>query len=151
MEFPRIPPAPALKARPPTAAPFEARRGAAERMDSATGRVHSIQGFMEIVGSGEALLDVNFPVWFLEKPTFTFGGEMAVDQVLTVGAYPMLSVIVHRWRMKDFPNGVSYFAGATLIVVTTGTPEQKLIGHWEAQGKALRNPSGETVTADGPI
>lgn len=150
MEFPRLP-APPPRRRPPTAAPFEARRGAANRLDAATGKLHSIQGFIEISGSGEALLDVNFPVWFLERPTFTYGGEMAADQVLVAGQYPMLSVLVHRWLKKDYPNGVSYFAGATLIIVTTGPAEQRLLGHWQAQGKALRNPTGETITADGTI
>lgn len=151
MEFPRIPTFQPAKPRPPTVAPLEERRGTANRLDAITGKLHSVQGFIEIIGSGEALLDVNFPVWFMDKPTFTFGGEMAPDQVLTTGQYPMLSVLVHRWRMKDYPNGVSYYAGATLIIVTTGTDDQKLLGHWQAQGKALRNPTGETVTADGVI
>lgn len=151
MEFPRLPQLPSAKPRPPAPITFEARRGTANRLDAITGKLHSVQGFIDIIGSGEAILDVNFPVWFLEKPTFTFGAEMAPDQVLTTGQYPMVSIIVHRWAMKDFPQGVSYFAGATLIIVTTGTDEQKLIGHWQAQGKALRNPGGETITADGTI
>lgn len=151
MEFPRIPTPPGPPVRPPTAAPLEARRGVAGRLDAVTGKEHAIQGFVEIVGAGEALLDVSFPVWFLEKPTFTFGGEMGPDQVLTPGQYPTLSILVHRWNMREYSNSVSYFAGATLIVVATGSATQSLIGHWQAQGRALRNPTGEVVTVDGVI
>lgn len=151
MEFPRLPSPPPRRVRPPTGAPFEARRGTTNRLDDVTGKIHSIQGFVNIVGAGEAILDVNFPVWFLEKPLFTFGGEMAPGEVLTAGQYPMISMIVHSWVMKDYPNNVSYFAGAHLIVVTTGSATQRLIGHWQAQAKALRNPGGETVTVDGAI
>lgn len=151
MEFPKLPAPPTPRTRPPTVAPLEARRGAANRLESITGKVHSIQGWFTLKGSGEALLDVSFPVWFLERPLFTFGAEMAADQVLTVGSYPTISVIVHRWAMKDFPGGVSYWKGATLIAVSGGSDEQALLVHWQVQGKALRNPSGQTLTADGTI
>lgn len=149
--FPALPTPPLPARRPPTGAPLEARRGAANRLDSITGKLHCIQGFIEIIGSGEALLDVNFPVWFLEHPNFTFGGEMAPNQILTAGQYPMLSILVHRWAMREFPAGVSYYSGATLIVVSSGADDQRLIGHWRAEGKALRNPGGETLTVDARI
>lgn len=149
--FPSLPSPPPARRRPPTSAPLEARRGAARRLEDLVGRFHTIEGFIDLNGAGEALLDVNFPVWFLEKPLFTFGGELAVDQVLTAGQFPTLSMLVQRWQMKDYPNNVSYFAGATLAIVITGPATQRLIGHWQVQAKALRNPSGETVTVDGPI
>jgi hypothetical protein len=120
-------------------------------MGAVTAKVHSIQGFFDVVGSGEALLDVPFPVWFMERPLFTFGGEMAPDQVLTTGAYPTLSVLVHRWRMKDHPGAKSYFTGATFIVVSGGADDQKLLVHWQMQGTALRNPGGETLTVEQTI
>lgn len=153
MQPPRFPPLPATPPprRRPTTNPLEARRGAANRLDSITGKVHSIEGFFDIEGAGEAILEIKFPVWFIEKPTFGFGGEMAPGQVLVTGAYPMLSVLVHHWLMHDYPGGVSYFAGAVLIIVTTGPDDQRLVGHWRARGRALRNPGGETLTVDAPI
>lgn len=152
--FPPLPTPPPPR-RPPTTAPLEARRGTATRLDSVTGKVHRIQGFFNLTlqgdGGGEAVLDVNFPVWFLERPLFTSGFEMGPDQVLTAGKYPTLSVGVHRWAMKDYPGGVSYFAGATLVMVAGGVDKQVMLVHWQVEGKALRNPSGETTTADGTI
>lgn len=151
MQFPRIPQAPTPKPRPPTVAPLEARRGAAARLDSLSGKVHTIMGFFDLINAGEALIDVNFPVWFLQRPLVHFGAEMAEGQVLTAGAYPTISLVVHRWTMKDYPNNVSYFAGATLVAVSTGVDDQRLIVHWSATGVALRNPGGETLTVDGAI
>lgn len=152
MDFPRVPtPPPPARRPPPTGAPLEARRGATGRLDSLTGRVHTVQGFFDLDGAGEALLDVNFPVWFMERPLFTFGAEMRAGNALSVGAYPTISVLVLRWSMKDYPGGVSYFAGATLVVVADGTADQSMLVHWRVEGKALRNPTGETFTADGAI
>lgn len=150
--FPSIPALPPPPRRPqPTTAPLEDRRGVASRLDSLTGRVHTIQGFFDLIGSGEAILDVNFPVWFLERPTFTFGAELKAGNVLVAGSYPTISLIVQRWLMKDYPNRVSYYAGATIIAVSTGVADQSLLVHWQVEGKALRNPTGETFTADGAI
>lgn len=152
MEFPTIPTPPSPSRRPPpTGAPLEARRGATNRVDSLTGRVHTIQGFFDVDGAGEALLDVNFPVWFMERPLFTFGAEMRDGNALETGKYPTISVVVLRWAFKDFPDGVSYFAGATLVVVALGTDAQSMLVHWQVEGKALRNPTGETFTTDGAI
>lgn len=154
--FPPVPaPPPSSSRRPPTIAPLEARRGAADRLDAITGKVHRIQGFFSLTlagdGGGEAVHDVTFPVWFLERPLFTYGFEMGPDTVLVTGKYPSLSLGVHRWTMKDYPGGVSYFSGATLVVVAGGVDAQVMLVHWQVEGKALRNPTGETLTADGTI
>lgn len=155
LQFPSLPTPPPPPSRPPTPAPLEARRGVTSRLDAITGKVHRIQGFFTLTlqgdGGGEATHDVNFPVWFLERPLFTFGFEMATDQVLTAGKYPTLSLGVLRWAKKDYPAGVSYFSGATLVVVAGGVDGQVMLVHWQVEGKALRNPSGETTTADGTI
>lgn len=149
--FPTLPSPPLPSRRPPTAAPLEARRGVATRLDSITGRVYSIEGTFRLEGAGEALIDVTFPVWFIERPFPGFGAEMAPNQVLVAGKYPTVSVVVHRWRMKDYPHGVSYYAGATLVVVSGGAEGQTMLVHWSMTAKALRNPSGETLTTDAAI
>jgi hypothetical protein len=155
LTFPPLPTPPPAPVRPPTVAPLEARRGTAARLDSITGKVHRIQGLFTVTltgdGGGEATHDVNFPVWFIEHPHFTFGFEMAADQVLTAGKYPTLSLGVLRWAMKPYPAGVSYYIGATLVVVVGGVDKQVQLVHWQVEGKALRNPTGETTTADGTI
>jgi len=91
----------------------------------------------------ESLYDVNFPVWFVEKPSMSFGAELDDTQSPTAQAFPKVSIVVARWRKKqeDRP-GDGYFTGAQLAVVISGPVAGfKMIVHWQAEGQAMRNPS----------
>jgi len=121
--------------------PFEQRRGQVERGRSVEGRIHKVFITINLIGSGEVLADVNFPVWFQEKPAVSSGGEMAENEVIVDTQFPTISVIVKSW-VKQKRDLAEYFTGATLIVVTSGVPGQKMIAHFQAEGKALRNPLG---------
>lgn len=142
-QMPPIPQAP-VQLRAPTQATLEDRRGTVNRVESMSGRPHRVQGHFTMNGAGEASIEVRFPVWFIEKPIFTFGGEMVEGESPTQTQYPTISVVVHRWILQEYPGDIHYFSGAILGPVSTGTEAQKLLVHWQCEGKALRNPTSDS-------
>lgn len=153
MRFPSLPPLPSASLRTPmpTASPLESRRAAVGRIDAMGAKVHRVQGFLTVDGAGEAAVEVAFPVWFIERPLCTFGGEMAENESPEAGGFPTVSVVVLAWAFQDYPGGVRYYSGARLAVVTTGRDGHQMLVHWQAEGKALRNPVGDTGTTDSTI
>lgn len=150
VQFPPIPQLPGPTPGP-TTAPLEDRRGTVSRIEAQSGEVFRVQGLFHYDGAGEASVEVNFPVWFIEHPFPTFGGELAPNQSPTAGEFPTVSVVVLGWKMQDYPGGVSYYIGAYLGVVTTGPADQKMLVSWQVEGKALNNPIGDPGTPDGTI
>lgn len=144
--FDQMPPIPTPPAavRPPTQAPLEDRRGTVNRVESMSGRDHFVQGHLTLAGAGEASIEVRFPVWFIEKPIFTFGGELAEGESPTQTKYPTISAVVLRWILQEYPGDIHYWSGAILGAVSTGIPEQNLVLHWQFQGRALRNPTSDS-------
>jgi hypothetical protein len=137
--------------RPATTAPFDQRRGAVNRIEAMTGKVHRVQGFFTLTGAGERSVEVDFPVWFVENPVLTFGGELAPNEFPEAGYYPTVSVVVLAWKLKTPTPEVNYYVGAHLGAVTTGKAAQVLIVHWQVEARALRNPLGDAGGTDGVI
>lgn len=131
--------------------PFERRRGEVERSESMYGRVFTVVGFIELNGCGEALVDVNFPVWFIERPAIGGAGEVGEGAVLTGANYPIFSVGAVKWVTEDKPGGARYYTGAQLAVVVLGPSNQKSVIHWQAQGKALVAPLNDAGSTDDTI
>jgi len=110
---------------------IEARRGAIERGRSIQGRVHSVVGFVEVTGVGEAIITVTFPVTFIERPTMLFGGELGTNGVLVDGSFPTINVMVKEWTTYK-KQQATYWTGAVLVLVATGSSEQQIIANWKA-------------------
>ncbi len=114
------------------------------------GTNHVVNGSSLIVGIGEALIDVFFPVSFTRIPSFSFGGELSAESVAGAGQFPTLSAVVSQWVFDDPDKdlfGASmrrYFKGARLACVVTGPGTQKLLLHWTFSGMALTNPGPGT-------
>lgn len=121
--------------------PIEQRRADLERVESMTVKDHVVTGLVEVSGAGEVAIDVNFPVWFVERPSTYFGGELADGHSPTETDFPTISVMVLRWAKETRGLG-EYWTGATLGIVTTGDADHQVIAHWHMEGKALRNPVG---------
>lgn len=120
------------------------------QVDDAVGRVHTVSGEFVMDGTGEVILDVNFPITFIEKPKLAFGGELAPDAVITAGAFPTVSCVVGRWYYIERPNQ-PFYKGAALIAVTSGPEGQKMVIHWQMTGRAITNPVSDGDTADSTI
>lgn len=117
------------------------RRGEIERARSIEGQLYVVSYMFDMVGPGEQTRDVNFPVWFQEKPVCSFGGELGDNNVLRDGNFPWCSVMVAEWDTEDV-NSTTFYRGATLVLVCGGSGGGDATLHWRAEGKALANPVG---------
>jgi len=118
-------------------------RDDAHRINSMTVKVTEVSGRVLVSGTGELNVDVNFPVWFCERPIFTFGGELDENHSPLATLFPTISAVVINWEKKKEVEGVvdGYYIGASVAVVTTGRSGQALWLHWTVKGKALTNPT----------
>ncbi len=126
-----------------TARPFKdvlaQRLGELQRSASMEISPRRAMGEVTVVGAGEASVDVNFPVWFTEKPSFSFGGELAEGHSPEATNFPTISVMVLSWVTEERGYTI-YYVGAKLGIVTTGVASHSVIAHWAAEGKAMQNP-----------
>ena len=133
----------------------ERRRGDLVRAQNTEGTTHVIPGFRELLGAGESLVDVKFPVAFIQMPVFVYGAALAPGSELIDGSYPVVSAVVAYWDVsqpdKESNNSVSrqYFTGAQVAVTTSGPETQRLIMNWQFSGLALTNPVGSQRTIPG--
>lgn len=96
-------------------------------------------GLVEVQNAGEVLVEVTFPVWFTERPFFSFGGELAEGHSPEATNFPTVSAVVNTWTKNQRGLG-TYWVGATLCLVTTGRADHRMVVHWRMEGKALANP-----------
>lgn len=120
---------------------FERRRGDVNRAESATIKPVRVAGFELTEGRGELTIDVEFPVWFTERPAMSFGGELDENDFVETGSYPSVSVVVIAFtRAQTERVGGGWYTGASLALVVGGKQAQRIWVHWQAEGKALKNP-----------
>lgn len=146
VQWPTPPPPPSKPLVPPPGAPLEQRRGMVEKTQAFQARVHCIEGVLPAVGFGNATQEIAFPVWFLERPSFVTGWQLDDGQTLDPGNFPQVHVGVAQWVLHTPIPKVSYYVGAVLAVsVTSGRENQKIIIHYQAQGKSLRSPKADAT------
>lgn len=119
--------------------PIEARRGLIEQGKNAQAQIFQVYGRVELVGAGEITFDANFPVWFLEPPQISCGGELGGNQAIEAGDFPTVNIMVRSWVMKRRA-GHTYYVGAQFIAVVSGPGTMIIIGHWQCEGTGLTNP-----------
>ena len=122
------------------------RRSEIARHDDQTATESITKGQILVVGAGEVILPVVFPVWYIEPPQFYFGGALASNSPTEPGLFPTISSVVGDWEVErpDLENfGFDmriYYRGAQLAVVTQGQPEQEMYLHYTFSGLAVTNP-----------
>lgn len=114
------------------------------------GEVTIVLPFAEGGGiKGEGTFVVTFLNAFIEKPTFTFGSELAVNHSPLAGAFPTMSATVSRWQTRKAGYSTLYL-GATLVYVASGAANSHIICHYSFRGSAmspLSTPINDTGTA----
>lgn len=124
----------------------ERRRGELVRNTNIRAAPHVIPGFKELLGAGEILIEVTFPVRFIQIPVFTYGASLAPGTQLVDGSYPVVSAVVAYWQVKRLDEGEEvsreHFTGAELAVTASGPTDQRLLLNWQFSGMALTNPVG---------
>lgn len=126
---------------------IESRRGTVERSRAVAGGVYTVDGIIDLTGTGELTVDVLFPVTFTEMPILVGGGGVAPNQRILPNEFPTWSVGVRDWNLgidPDFPD-MPTFKGATLIIIVTGATADSTTfqsrAFWTARGRALTNPT----------
>lgn len=140
--------------RAPVFSALERRRADLGRVDDFVIKTTRVTGFVLTEGAGEAAHDVEFPVTFTERPSMSFGGELADNQFVEDLAFPTVSVVVISWiksmtgRVGGGLDAPGWFVGASLAIVTSGKTDQRMWVHWQAEGKALRDPVNQLGDTD---
>jgi hypothetical protein len=128
--------------------PLEQRRGDIERIREFGIRPHRVHGFHEFtldLADGALQCDIgeiDFPVWFVERPAFSFGAEtvdeMLAEEIPELEYPPSVSVVVVGWKyaLNERPGG-GYYTGAKLAITASGRPGEAFLIHWQADGQAL--------------
>lgn len=119
----------------------EKRRYQVEQLRDQQVKITNVTGRFLIRGVGESLADIEFPVWFIEEPTPTFGSILAPGSALVRDSFPILSATVVRWHMHKVDDIRSYFVGAQIACYTAGPESLRLYCTYSMEAKALRNPS----------
>lgn len=125
----------------------ERRRRQLDQVNDAIATHTIISGEITVVGGGDVAADINFPVWFVEKPIMTFGGEVAGTVDLTLGSFPLVSALVGKWDIQSLDavqggkfSGRMFYAGAQMLLSIDGASD--IIVHYQFSGMALTNPNG---------
>ena len=128
---------------------LEWRRYDLERADAMTAKYSVVQGAVYIAGVGEALASVAFPLYFYERPIFTFGHELADNTWPVAGQFPVVSASVAQWDIKTRPDTKQHWVGAELAICLTGPTDMRSHLHFRFSGHGFRNPTAtDTNTTD---
>ncbi len=121
---------------------LDLRRTNVERIEDMGSGVFDSSFFIPITDVGELVVQLAFGPAFIEKPLFTSGGELGPSQPTLSGLFPTISMIVRNWNiLHQLGNNNRVYVGCTLLVVTTGSDGQAMIGHAQFVGQAIWSPS----------
>jgi hypothetical protein len=123
---------------------IQAKQVQASRIATQKQQIYTQTGEVTIYGVGtasEATAVVTFPNVFIEKPTFTYGWELAPNQGATQGSFPVGTAFILQWTNPTTTTPYLAYTGATIATVTSGVDGQQLILHYSFTGRALAYPA----------
>lgn len=110
-----------------------------ERVEELAGGVYRFCGFIHFAGAGEIITSIEFPVMFLEHPSFSFGGELEPNSPIQNGRLPTISGMVKDWKYSTREDtGNPQYLGATFMIVVSGLPDQLVVFHFQIEAKGQR-------------
>lgn len=118
----------------------ENRRGTVERLTNAAAQYFKVTGEVEVSGTGEAIISVLFPVYFIDKPRLSTGHELGFAQPAVAGNLPVVTTCVLAWNQSTRNDGTIIYAGMTLGIVSDGPDGQVLNIQWHVEGVGIRGP-----------
>ena len=122
-------------------AAFDKQRSNQERIENAEAQWFHCTGEIQVYRAGASTVSVLFPVFYTDKPRFSYGAELSPGDSYETGNMPTCSVVVLSWDQRLREDGTVVYAGATFCIVTSGQTEQSMIAHWHMEGIGLRSPS----------
>jgi len=132
-------------------AAIEGMRSEHERIDDATMKRVDVEVRVKLSGSGEANVEVTFPVVFSERPFFTSGHELEENHAPEATNFPAFSATVLRWITKERPDERVYYVGCDVGVVALGKESMESYAHLLFKGLAFRGPTIQAPSTDESI
>jgi hypothetical protein len=115
----------------------ESRRAYVETQSQLLVRDGVAQGTVAIEGSGEAVVEITFPIKFIDAPIFNAGLELSGNASLESGKFPVWSATVASWHTETVATNTLY-VGATVGIVTFNAPRSNL--HYSFAGRSYTTP-----------
>lgn len=106
-----------------------------------TGRAHSVYGTVALSSSGETIVDISFPVEFVERPVVSFGAALQEDSKVILGMFPQVNAVVMEWVVNDTGAERKYYRGAKLGIRAVGGTDQSFYLDFRFEGTAMVNPT----------
>lgn len=122
-------------------AAVESMRFDRDRINDSTIKRTEVEARIKLVGSGEANMEVTFPVVFVERPSFVFGHELEENHSPEATNFPVCSATVLRWILKERPDDRAYYVGCDVGAVALGKSDMESYVHLVFKGDAIRGPS----------
>lgn len=117
---------------------------ATARVADVTAQDTWVTGDVVVNGAGEALVDIDFPVKFGERPMPILGGGEFLTEILPEpGNFPTADAIVVGWIMEG-----SYYVGVRLGVVTSGRSNQFIRVSFAFMGLGLTNIATDKTSTE---
>lgn len=130
---------------------LQIREDEMRRSASVAGGLSVVYGKVKILGTGAGIVDLSFPISFVERPVFTFGHELEQGFTsLDVADYPTFSASVFDWdegKGKQIP----LIIGCTVGVRVTGEENSESYMNYQFMGRAMVNPSGSSKRIEANI
>lgn len=121
---------------------LERRREELGRMGEQTAKNGIVEGKVLLEassGSGQAILDVNFPVVFVEEPVPTFGYVLEENEAVQ-GLLPSCTSIVVNWVKQSKTDDRVYWTGCRLGVRVEAWEGILFWASYQFSGTSLQNP-----------
>lgn len=98
----------------------------------------TVTGTVMLTGRGQGIVDINFPITFVEKPNVSFGYEL--EQGYQSELVPSCAGVVNSWVMDSTKSDSIRISGCSLGCVVSAAPGTVSYLHFNFYGKAYRNP-----------
>lgn len=135
-------------------AALNSRSAREQRTEDSESQYYHVTCEIPIVGNeaaNESIVDVTFPVYFVDKPKHSFGAEILNGQVVVAGAFPTIMPCVIQWDIRSRDDGSPVYSGATIGIVMTGQENQLGQVQFHVEGVGIRQTtSSATDPGDTP-
>jgi hypothetical protein len=119
-----------------------------ESLEAQQVRDGQVHGYVEIASAGECVVDIEFPIMFIDKPLFTVGLELGENTFFTYGHFPTWSATVGSWQTTQFGD-MTVYVGAQLGVVIFESARSIL--HYSFQGRSFTTPTAVEASIGGTL
>lgn len=129
-------------------AALNTRNANISRSQDAQAKYYSVTAEIDVFGPGDAIIDVTFPVYFVDKPKHFKGAELQSGQGFELGSLPTHNIAILQWDIRVRDDGTSVYSGATLGIVTSGPAGLLSTVQFHAEGIGIRQTTSSASAVD---